>query len=409
MKSFIYVAQFRDNCGYATAARGYLKALDVYLENNPGAFGLKVYVIPLETSNSKITDEEEVLVRKYELRAGNPEVEEYIRETHGEYSIIWHMPPPMISWKDRTEGGPLWAQVKAIYEASKCTGVNISAWEATAIPKLWVDILDAVGVKKVIVPSSWNKHVYEERLPTSVKVVRIPHVIESNEGEDEIAPLLPFVKDKHVFLSVAQWQPRKGLHDLIKAYYMQFGNRDDVVLILKTYINIMNMFSLSNKQQEERISREIEEIRKSIYLDDFSNPSCKIIVIPGVLRKEQLNWLYKIADTFVLPSRGEGFCYPLAEAMRYDCNVVMPDRGGHVDLISDNDYRKKFQSTTGIWQPYEGLNGYTCNMAWYLTDLYSLRHALQKSLKKNEERGMRVLLANEPGIIGEKMAETLLL
>ena len=31
----IYISQFRDACGYAVAARGYLRALEKHLDNNP--------------------------------------------------------------------------------------------------------------------------------------------------------------------------------------------------------------------------------------------------------------------------------------------------------------------------------------------------------------------------------------
>ena len=52
----IYAGQFRDSSGYAVAARGYLKAIDEYLQQNPGKFELKVYTAILVPS-SKLTEE----------------------------------------------------------------------------------------------------------------------------------------------------------------------------------------------------------------------------------------------------------------------------------------------------------------------------------------------------------------
>jgi len=47
----VYLGQFRDVSGYAIAARGYLKALDIYLNNNPGEFELKIYSSDPDKSN----------------------------------------------------------------------------------------------------------------------------------------------------------------------------------------------------------------------------------------------------------------------------------------------------------------------------------------------------------------------
>ena len=44
----VYCSQFRDSSGYASAARGYLKALDTFLAEFPDAFELKVHTIIVE-------------------------------------------------------------------------------------------------------------------------------------------------------------------------------------------------------------------------------------------------------------------------------------------------------------------------------------------------------------------------
>ena len=41
--NLVYMAQFRDVSGYAVAARGYLKALDTYLNSTPHDINLKIY------------------------------------------------------------------------------------------------------------------------------------------------------------------------------------------------------------------------------------------------------------------------------------------------------------------------------------------------------------------------------
>ena len=41
----VYVSQFRDACGYAVAARGYLRAMEKLSPKQPDSFDLKVYIL----------------------------------------------------------------------------------------------------------------------------------------------------------------------------------------------------------------------------------------------------------------------------------------------------------------------------------------------------------------------------
>ena len=53
----IFSSQFRDSSGYASAARGYLKALDAYLTEHPGAFNLKIYSSVVNHSDKLLLEE----------------------------------------------------------------------------------------------------------------------------------------------------------------------------------------------------------------------------------------------------------------------------------------------------------------------------------------------------------------
>ena len=66
----VYISQFRDCSGYASAARGYLKSLDNYLQRNPKSFNLKVHTVPVENSKTNRLNEQEIdLLQKYELQS----------------------------------------------------------------------------------------------------------------------------------------------------------------------------------------------------------------------------------------------------------------------------------------------------------------------------------------------------
>ena len=46
------------------------------------------------------------------------------------------------------------------------------------------------------------------------------------------------------------------------------------------------------------------------------------------LSREELRWLYAVADAFVLPTRGEGWGLPVVEAMAMELPVVVTNATG---------------------------------------------------------------------------------
>ena len=86
----VYISQFRDCSGYASAARSYLKAVDASLLKSEENINFKVYTVPIEHTSS-LTKEEEALLKKYELT--NEDVDEFLMN---DYTMVWHMPPSMI-------------------------------------------------------------------------------------------------------------------------------------------------------------------------------------------------------------------------------------------------------------------------------------------------------------------------
>ncbi len=65
----------------------------------------------------------------------------------------------------------------------------------------------------------------------------------------------------------------------------------------------------------------------------------KITIITENLDTSEIKDLYHRSDVFVLPSRGEGFGLPYAEAMMMSKPVIAPDKGGHMDFCSnENSY-----------------------------------------------------------------------
>ncbi|MBW4596879.1 MAG: glycosyltransferase family 4 protein [Brasilonema angustatum HA4187-MV1] len=108
-------------------------------------------------------------------------------------------------------------------------------------------------------------------------------------------------------LSVAQHRKNKNLDILIQAYSLllkQHQLKDSTQLI------IVGSYG-----------PETENIQSLIQALDLQ----KQVILLSSIEDEELCWLYKNCELFVIPSSTEGFCFPLVEALSFSCKVVCSD------------------------------------------------------------------------------------
>jgi len=363
----VYCSQFRDSSGYASAARGYLKALDAYLLENPDAFELKVHTIIIEHS-SRLTDNELALLDKYEFKSDS-EIDSWV---DGSYLLLWHQPAPMMTI-ERFRDNKYWVAGRRLLDNATCN-INLTVWEADDIPDYWVDVYNRFDTSAVIVPCKWNLETFSNRVGRNC--YHVPHVLEKDIiNPKPIYSLEDKIKDKFTVLSVGQWQNRKGFDLLIPAFCMEFGRQSDTILLIKTYGILMRGYDISQDEQAAQIAKEIMSLKNMVFMDDGRPTSAEIALLPDIMPFENLSWLYDKADLFALLTRGEGFGLPIAEALLHETPVLVPDQGGHVDYI---DPESAF-FVEGHWSPYIARPEYSCNMNWYETHLTSARKQLRRA------------------------------
>lgn len=157
-------------------------------------------------------------------------------------------------------------------------------------------------------------HQLQGLLVTSPHVKRLlvnagvtPPIAVTGNGLDhlarEAAPL-PFSmpQDKYLILHVSSCFPRKGADVLLAAFARAFsGDRkaaSEVCLVIKTFENPHN-----------NIAEEVAALR-------LAHPILpQIRIETDDLTPAQMRALYEAADLLVAPSRAEGFCLPVAEAI----------------------------------------------------------------------------------------------
>ena len=126
----------------------------------------------------------------------------------------------------------------------------------------------------------------------------------------------PSKEKPFVFLHVSSCFPRKGVDALLAAYAKAFRSDDAVRLVIKGFPNPHN---------------DAPEQIKALHAEDPDLP--EIVIINRDLPAYELVELYRQADAVVLPTRGEGFNLPAAEALATGTPLIVTGHGGHVDFV----------------------------------------------------------------------------
>jgi glycosyltransferase involved in cell wall biosynthesis len=155
------------------------------------------------------------------------------------------------------------------------------------------------------------------------------------------------------FLSIFKWENRKGWDLLLSAFISSFSARDKVRLRIYTNlpstdnggITILEAVKhfVQSKFPEESVDLfpriEIFETVgwKAETNESFGNFHFR--KLPRELSRSDMRHLYGTADAFVLPTRGEGWGLPIAEAMSMALPVIVSDAPGPREYAnSENAY-----------------------------------------------------------------------
>ena len=166
------------------------------------------------------------------------------------------------------------------------------------------------------------------------------------------------------FLHVSSCFPRKGADLLVRAMFESFTSRDNVRLIIKTFPNPHNSIEnqIDGLRQSHKYPVHVETI-----MEEYS--------------ENQLLMLYESADVMVLPTRGEGFNIPAAEALAAGLSVIVTGFGAHLDFVGPG-YVRLIDYTFSTSQSHLR----TAGSVWAEPDFSDLKAAL-KDMEALHSRG----------------------
>jgi len=186
--------------------------------------------------------------------------------------------------------------------------------EVTGVPDSWVAGCNAMD--EVWVPASFNVETFRAS-GVEVPIQVMPLGIDIDYYNPNIAGYRP--SERFVFLSVFEWGERKAPEILLRAFTEEFGRRDDAMLLL----------SITNRDATVDVEAQIAAMELP--------PGAPVVVMQNAhLPAYQMGSLYRSADCFVLPSRGEGWGMPVLEAMACGMPVISTNWSGPADFLTES-------------------------------------------------------------------------
>ena len=203
--------------------------------------------------------------------------------------------------------------------------VGRTMWESDRIPPWWVAACNEMD--EVWVPSSFNVETFARSGVARSGLHVVPGALPVDPVDPDLPPLpLPGLAG-FVFLSVFEWTWRKGWDVLVRAFAEEF-HRDEAVTLL---LHVQPAAGRSAADHRGEIARLLWE---ALRLKPDDHPP--IVVRAGRLPTTDLLRLYRAADVFVLPTRGEGFGRPFMEAMAMGLPAIGTRWSGHLDFMRDD-------------------------------------------------------------------------
>ena len=182
------------------------------------------------------------------------------------------------------------------------------------------------GADEVWVPTAWHVEAYAAAGVERRRLLAVPEPVDVDffAPDADAKPGAPFV-----FFSNFKWEARKGWDVLLEAYWSAFTKSDGVRLLLKTYLPSWEAGPPDLNLHVEAFARQLGKRRGDLAAVELH--------VDESTSRGALAEMYRGADAFVLPTRGEGWGLPIAEAMASGLPVIATNFSGPTAFLTDDN------------------------------------------------------------------------
>jgi glycosyltransferase involved in cell wall biosynthesis len=234
--------------------------------------------------------------------------------------------------------------------------VGRSMFETDRINEAWLPAISN-NVHEVWVPSEFNRGTFS-RSGVDVKMLYvIPEAVDTDLFDPASAHAIrtlalnsdaadsaaaPFV-----FLSVMKWEGRKCWRCLVEAFIREFAGADasKVFLVIRSRPSEQDVVELDALVDEIGAQLAAERNGSMVELP-------RIEIVRDVLPYDRLPSLYAQANAFVLPTHGEGWGLPIAEAMAMGLPALATNWSGNMQFMdAENSFPVDVEAMVDAFQP----------------------------------------------------------
>jgi ADP-heptose:LPS heptosyltransferase len=237
--------------------------------------------------------------------------------------------------------------------------VGYTMLETDRITPHWVSACNTMDA--IVTPSTFNKKTFETSgVAVPVHTINpgidwLPRAeLEQLRRGDVGKQLLSFCAGRFVFHAAGQWSPpqgrsRKGLEELLEAYFSAFSVYDAVGLILRTTCTGDGVVG-----DRALVVSKIEDVRRR--MGRKQEECAPLLLLHGRIPDADCEAAWAVSDAFVLPTHGEGWGLDFVRAATLGMPIAAPRWSGLTDFL---------EGSSGVrWIPHT-LGGVSPEIAFY--------------------------------------------
>ena len=259
-------------------------------------------------------------------------------------------------------------------DAHARANVGRTMFETDRLPDGWAQACNQMDA--VWVPGAFNVETFAAAGVARDKLRVVPGAIDLAPYNPACAPLRIDGARGFNFLSVFDWTLRKGWDALIRAFVEEFEAAENVALVLKTHSSLgystQQMLDFLVSYVTDALGRDPNRI-PDVVLQDANVPDARM---PN---------LYRAADCYVMPSRGEGWGRPYMEAMAMGLPVIATGWSGQTAFLNtDNSYVLDYEIVDvpePAWRETPTYRGHK----WAEPSVPHLRRLMRRAFEDREE------------------------